>query len=135
MTLQAVAIPNATKTPQSVAGASHDFNDVHFITACQFARRPHAATCIPGSDSFITSTAAGIAPGDDLYRAETYTPWNTSPLHGAWAFPGVTFFRADLVKAISTGRTGLPPWPQAAPGYADPLSNFGGRRTTAVRFS
>ena len=61
MTLQAVAIPNATKTPQSVAGASHDFNDVHFLTAWQFARRPHAATCLPGPDSFIASTAAGIA--------------------------------------------------------------------------
>ncbi len=76
--LHAVAIPNATKTPQSVAGASYDFNDVHFLTACQFARRPHAATCLPGSDSFIiASTAAGIAsrsqrplPGRDLHSLE-----------------------------------------------------------------
>ncbi len=51
------------------------FNDVHFLTACQFARRPHVATCLPGSGSFIASTAAGIAsrserplPGQDLSR-------------------------------------------------------------------
>ncbi len=42
--------------------------------ACQFARRPDAASCLPGSDSFITSAAAGIAsrserplPGRDLH--------------------------------------------------------------------
>lgn len=55
------------------------FNDVHFLTACQFARRPHAATCLPGSDSFIASTVAGIVsrsqrplPGRDLHSLEHF---------------------------------------------------------------
>ena len=94
-----------------------------------------------------------------MYR-DFHRRWDSSPLHKAlypdghrgtcrdarglehfafarrtWAFPGVTFFRADLVTAISTGRKGLPPWPQVVLVYADPFSNFGGLRTTAARFS
>ncbi len=62
-------MPNATKTPQSLAGASHDFNDAHFLAVCQFAEQPHAATCLLGSNTFITSAAAGIA----LPVARTFT--------------------------------------------------------------
>ena len=67
-------------TDSQLAGPLYAFhNDVHFLTACQFARRPRAATCLPDSDSFTTSTAAGIAsrsqrplPGRDLHSLEHF---------------------------------------------------------------
>jgi hypothetical protein len=50
------------------------------ITAYRFARRPEAATCLPGSDGLVTSAAAGIAsrperplPGRDLHPLEHST--------------------------------------------------------------
>ncbi len=60
------------------------------ITACRFARRPDAATCLPGSDGFVTSAAAGIVsrperplPGRDLHPLEHSTlarrTWATTP--------------------------------------------------------
>jgi hypothetical protein len=69
MTLQAAAIPNATKTPQGMAVTSYEFNDVPVVTACQFARRLHAATCLTDSGRFIDrfrSKGSGVPRGGQL---------------------------------------------------------------------